>query len=503
MSLCSFSNVTTTSPSCNLADWEVAEPECSLISIDCEPVPIGNSQNGIIFTCAIDDITYVIPFETSTGADQNGYNTYDNAPITVNGAPDNDGFMYNLVFNTTTNRWESFNVITNQLVFFSSVNTTAPSCNIGDWEVGDPSCSIVNIECEIPPVTDDFILVRTFTATDECGNIGTCDVTYTWSIGEPCDDEAPILDCPVAEDFGLVTETPTSFVESVLYTDNYDDGVTTDFIDSDITVVSGNDLQIGSEFRFIFEAGYILTFGDAPSGTLNDAPYYTGYVTDYSGNVLPQYGNFELIYYFNNAYQDYSIVRNDEELGYGSMVDGAPSCVSDDWYVESVDGHNKAFVLECGQSESTFEYEFTRTFYANDACGNVGECSVTYTWTIPGKIARERETLNDENFKFSLTNRGIGSNNNQVEKEINFKAFPVPFDNEITLTYEFDYRTDVTIEIFDTKGLLVLTESNTRYVAGSTGRTKLDLSRTSSQVFYVKLTTNQGSVTKKIVSSGK
>uniref|UniRef100_UPI002B26E158 hypothetical protein n=1 Tax=Psychroserpens sp. TaxID=2020870 RepID=UPI002B26E158 len=59
------------------------------------------------------------------------------------------------------------------------------------------------------------------------------------------------------------------------------------------------------------------------------------------------------------------------------------------------------------------------------------------------------------------------------------------------------------IEFFDTKGLLILSETNSKYVAGSKGRTTLDLSRTSNQVFYVKLTTNQGTVTKKIVSSGK
>ncbi len=86
---------------------------------------------------------------------------------------------------------------------------------------------------------------------------------------------------------------------------------------------------------------------------------------------------------------------------------------------------------------------------------------------------------------------------------MDFKAYPVPFDHEVTISYEFDFRTDVTIEFFDTKGLLVLTESNTRYVAGSTGRTKVNLSRLSNQMFYVKLTTSQGTVTKKIVSSGK
>ena len=78
----------------------------------------GDDEDGIIFTCAIDDITYVITFAASTGTDENGYNTYSNAPITVNGAPDDDGYRYNLIFNATANRWESFNVNLNVPVFF-------------------------------------------------------------------------------------------------------------------------------------------------------------------------------------------------------------------------------------------------------------------------------------------------------------------------------------------------------------------------------------------------
>ncbi|MFT5628176.1 MAG: hypothetical protein ACI92X_001418, partial [Dokdonia sp.] len=56
---------------------------------------------------------------------------------------------------------------------------------------------------------------------------------------------------------------------------------------------------------------------------------------------------------------------------------------------------------------------------------------------------------------------------------------------------------------FDTKGLQVFSDTNKNYVTGSNGTSTFDLSRYSSQMFYVKLTTSQGTVTKKIVSSGK
>jgi len=85
--------------------------------------------------------------------------------------------------------------------------------------------------------------------------------------------------------------------------------------------------------------------------------------------------------------------------------------------------------------------------------------------------------------------------------ELDFTAYPVPFDNEVFISYTFEFETNVVIELYDTKGLLILSAENNNYKAGSKGKTRFDLSRTANQMFYVKLTTSQGTVTKKIVSS--
>ncbi|MBO6607093.1 T9SS type A sorting domain-containing protein [Psychroserpens sp.] len=90
-----------------------------------------------------------------------------------------------------------------------------------------------------------------------------------------------------------------------------------------------------------------------------------------------------------------------------------------------------------------------------------------------------------------------------LDTKVDFTAYPVPFDHEVNIAYSFEFDTKVTIEVFDTKGLLVLTETDDNYVTGSDAVATFDLSRYANQLFYVKLTTNQGSVTKKIVSSGK
>ena len=86
--------------------------------------------------------------------------------------------------------------------------------------------------------------------------------------------------------------------------------------------------------------------------------------------------------------------------------------------------------------------------------------------------------------------------------ELDFKAYPVPFDREVTISFDFDFDTDVTINVHDTRGLLVKSEIMNNVRANARKSTKLDLSRGGDQIFYVTVTTNRGSVTKKIVSSG-
>jgi subtilisin-like proprotein convertase family protein len=120
---------------------------------------------------------------------------------------------------------------------------------------------------------------------------------------------------------------------------------------------------------------------------------------------------------------------------------------------------------------------YTVEYSATDAAGNSDSCSFTIT---VNDVLISRAAVADE--------------------KMDFRAYPVPFENEVTIQYMFEYDTNVTIEMFDTKGLLVATKTNKNYMSGSTERVKFDLSRTAVQMLYVKLTTNQGSVTKKIVS---
>ena len=81
-----------------------------------------------------------------------------------------------------------------------------------------------------------------------------------------------------------------------------------------------------------------------------------------------------------------------------------------------------------------------------------------------------------------------------------FRAFPVPFDKEVNIAYVMDYDTDVTLEVYDIKGTLIQRIKNVNYVKGVESISTIDMSKTDNQFYFVRITTNRGTVIKKIVS---
>ena len=91
----------------------------------------------------------------------------------------------------------------------------------------------------------------------------------------------------------------------------------------------------------------------------------------------------------------------------------------------------------------------------------------------------------------------------EPELTIKLRAYPVPFNKEVTLSYKIEYDTDVQLTVHDTKGLLVYSETMRNYRKNTDIEQNLNLSNRGDQMFYVTLTTSKGSVTKKIISSNK
>ncbi|MFH4965436.1 T9SS type A sorting domain-containing protein, partial [Gaetbulibacter sp. M235] len=86
-------------------------------------------------------------------------------------------------------------------------------------------------------------------------------------------------------------------------------------------------------------------------------------------------------------------------------------------------------------------------------------------------------------------------------KDVTFTAYPVPFENEINISYKFDYETYVNIDVYDAKGSLVKQAVNNNYIKGTVDKTTLDLSRTDNQMYFVRLMTSRGMLVKKIIST--
>ncbi|PHR71022.1 MAG: hypothetical protein COA67_07445 [Lutibacter sp.] len=88
-----------------------------------------------------------------------------------------------------------------------------------------------------------------------------------------------------------------------------------------------------------------------------------------------------------------------------------------------------------------------------------------------------------------------------IIEPVGFTTYPVPFDEDIYIKYNYPYSTSVKVEIFDTKGALVTVKTDKAYVKNTDGEIHIDLSRTANQSFFIKVSTNRGVGTKQVISS--
>jgi len=82
-----------------------------------------------------------------------------------------------------------------------------------------------------------------------------------------------------------------------------------------------------------------------------------------------------------------------------------------------------------------------------------------------------------------------------------FDAYPVPFKDQLTIKYKFDYVSDAKIEVFNSQGILVLSKTDANSYLNKEIALDLKLNKGKEQVYVVKVTTNRGSSTKKVMAS--
>jgi PKD repeat protein len=82
-----------------------------------------------------------------------------------------------------------------------------------------------------------------------------------------------------------------------------------------------------------------------------------------------------------------------------------------------------------------------------------------------------------------------------------FDAYPVPFKDQLTIKYKFDYVSDTKIEVFNAQGILVFAKTDSNSYLNKEIALDLKLNKGKEQMYVVKLTTNRGSTTKKVIST--
>jgi hypothetical protein len=153
-------------------------------------------------------------------------------------------------------------------------------------------------------------------------------------------------------------------------------------------------------------------------------------------------------------------------------------------------------------------------YSAVDDCGNVSEgCASVWYVTFPtpqvlsplfgGVCSKEIDIETGDTIQETSCGNQAQAAPDQTDKGValDFTAYPVPFDRDVNVKFNFEFDTDVTIEVHDTKGLLVKSLTLNGIKKGADVTRSFDLSRAGDQVFYITVTTNKGSVTKKVVSS--
>ena len=82
-----------------------------------------------------------------------------------------------------------------------------------------------------------------------------------------------------------------------------------------------------------------------------------------------------------------------------------------------------------------------------------------------------------------------------------FNVYPVPFKDVLNVQYKFNYKSDVTIEVFDMRGVLVKTVKDQQAYPGKVMSMPVDFKYAAEQVYFIKISTKKGSYIKKVISA--
>nr|WP_316635052.1 T9SS type A sorting domain-containing protein [uncultured Flavobacterium sp.] len=176
--------------------------------------------------------------------------------------------------------------------------------------------------------------------------------------------------------------------------------------------------------------------------------------------------------------------------GSGQATVTIPNAIKDRTYVISVKYDTKTIISQTAPSADYQSYFISKVNgnVVNSTAGNilVSNCSAP---TAPTAVVKTADTIAPTDV---TTTSKI--------KPADFTAYPVPFKDQLTIRYNFDYKSDVKIEVFNALGIMVLTKHDADGYLNK--EVLLDLTNAGQEgIYIVKVSTNRGSSTKKVISS--
>ncbi|MUP46582.1 T9SS type A sorting domain-containing protein, partial [Gramella sp. BOM4] len=237
--------------------------------------------------------------------------------------------------------------------------------------------------------------------------------------------------------------TKGALVGEVQISDNGDGTIDVRFLADPGYIMSSVHLYVGCEPLPYKKKGKNYEYTVAPGQYPQNPNGDIGYVTDYTIENVEVNGSFYVI-----AHVDI--------------------CTSE----------NRDLISEIRSESVPVNYTLNKRFSAMQAC------------ISPSRSTKESTELSKTSTSFTAD-----------ASEPLFSIAPVPFRDVLNIGYQFDYTSDVTIQIFDLNGRLLSTYTDTAVNSDSVSTFNVDFRTKSNQIYIVRMTTDRAVYTAKIVAA--
>jgi hypothetical protein len=154
---------------------------------------------------------------------------------------------------------------------------------------------------------------------------------------------------------------------------------------------------------------------------------------------------------------------------------------------------------------SNYDYPGGITQLKTDVYNAFASCSCnSLAATLEGLNNREGadcSALTKLAVSFAPTQTTLTSKTANTTEIAGFEAYPVPFKDQLTIKYKFDYKSDVKIDVFNAQGISILSKADANSYLNKEVTLNLNAKKGQEQVYVVKVTTDRGSSSRKVISS--